>query len=99
MLRAYAPGDRLLVDRLSYRVQEPRVGDAVVVRQPGSAGRIDLKRIAAAPGSTVIVRGEPFVLGYHEWYVLGDNLDESIDSRHLGPVKRADILGRVWRPY
>jgi signal peptidase I len=99
MLRAYAPGDRLLIERLTYRLHEPRVGDAVVVRQPGSEGRLDLKRIAAAPGSTVTVRGEPVVLGYHDWYVLGDNLDESTDSRQLGPIKRGDIVGRVWRRY
>jgi signal peptidase I len=99
MLRAYAPGDLLLVERLTYRLHEPRVGDAVVLRQPGSGGRLDLKRIAAAPGSTVTVRGEPVVLGYHDWYVLGDNLDESTDSRHLGPIKRGDIVGRVWRRY
>jgi signal peptidase I len=99
MLRAYAPGDRFLVERFTYRLHEPRVGDAVVVRQPGSEGRLDLKRIAAAPGSTVTVRGEPVVLGYHDWYVLGDNLDESTDSRQLGPIKRGDIVGRVWRRY
>jgi signal peptidase I len=99
MLRAYAPGDRLLVERLTYRLREPRVGDAVVLRQPGTDGRLDLKRIAAAPGSAVTVRGEPIVLGYHDWYVLGDNLAESADSRTLGPVKRADIVGRVWRSY
>src|SRR5207244_4294775 len=67
MLRAYAPGDRLLVERLTYRLREPRVGDAVVVRQAGSDGRLDLKRLAAAPGSTVTVREENVVLGYHEW--------------------------------
>jgi signal peptidase I len=99
MLRAYAPGDRLLVERLTYRLHEPRVGDAVVVRQPGSDGRLDLKRIAAAPGSRVAVRGEPVILGYHDWFVLGDNLDESTDSRHIGPIKRGDIVGRVWRRY
>ena len=99
MLRAYAPGDRLLVERLTYRLREPRVGDAVIVRQPGTDGRLDLKRIAAAPGGTVTVRGEPAVLGYHEWFVLGDNLAESTDSRTLGPVKRDDIVGRVWRRY
>ena len=99
MLRAYAPGDRLLVERLTYRLREPRVGDAVVVRQPGTEGRLDLKRIAAAPGSTVTVRGALVVLGYHDWYLLGDNLAESTDSRTLGPVKRTDIVGRVWRRY
>jgi signal peptidase I len=99
MLRAYAPGDRVIVERLTYRLRSPRIGDAVVVRQPGAEGRLDLKRIAAAPGSTVTVRGDRTVLGYHDWYVLGDNLDESTDSRHLGPARREDIVGRVWFKY
>jgi signal peptidase I len=99
MLRAYEPGDRLLVEGLSYRMRTPRVGEVVVVRQPGSNGRLDLKRIAAGPGSEVTVKGLPDFLGQDEWYILGDNLDESTDSRELGPVKTRDIVGRVWRRY
>jgi signal peptidase I len=99
MLRAYAPGDRLLVEGLSYRLRRPRVGEAVIVRQPGANGRLDLKRIAAGPGAEVTVKGQPDFLGTDEWYVLGDNLGESTDSRELGPVKTRDIVGRVWRRY
>ena len=99
MLRAYAPGDRLLAERLTYRLREPRVGDAVIVRRPGGGKAMDVKRIAAAPGSRVPVRGDPVVLGHDEWYVLGDNLSESTDSRTLGPVRREDIVARVWRRY
>jgi signal peptidase I len=99
MLRAYAPGDRLLVEGLSYRLRKPRIGEAVVVRQPGTNGRLDLKRIAAGPGAEVIVNGQPDFLGTDEWYVLGDNLGESTDSRELGPVRTKDIVGRVWRRY
>ena len=99
MLRAFEPGDRLVAESVSHRLRRPRVGEVVVVRQPGSNGRDDLKRIAAAPGATVAVRGEPKVLGPDEWFVLGDNLDASTDSRTLGPVRRGDILGRVWFRY
>jgi signal peptidase I len=99
MLRAYAPGDRLLVESLTFRLRPPRIGEVVVVQQPGSNGRLDLKRIAAGPGAEVTVRGETDFLGHDEWYVLGDNLDESTDSRQLGPVKTRDIVGRVWRKY
>ncbi len=99
MLRAYEPGDRLLVEAVSYRLRPPRVGEAVVVRRPDADGRLDLKRIAAGPGAEVTVTGQPDFLGRDEWYVLGDNLDESSDSRHLGPVKTEDIVGRVWRKY
>lgn len=35
-------------------------------------------------------------LGQDEFYVMGDNRDQSLDSRMLGPQKRADIIGRVW---
>ena len=99
MLQAYAPGDRLVVEGLTYRLRAPRIGEVVVVRQMGTQGRLDLKRIAAKPGAEVTVRGATDFLGHDEWYVLGDNLDESTDSRELGPVKTGDIVGRVWFRY
>jgi signal peptidase I len=105
MLRAYAPGSRLVVEGVSYRFRAPRIGDVVVVRwenapvRPGGAPGVDLKRIAAGPGAEVTVRGEADFLGNDEWYVLGDNLDESTDSRELGPVKTRQITGRVWFRY
>jgi signal peptidase I len=99
MLQTYAPGDRLLVERLSYRLRAPRVGEAVILRQPRTGGRLDLKRIAAGPGAPVTVGGIGQVLGDDEWYVLGDNLSESTDSRALGPVRRRDVVGRMWLRY
>lgn len=40
----------------------------------------------------------PLILGADEYFVLGDNRNNSEDSRsaNIGPVKRKDILGRVW---
>lgn len=99
MLQAFSPGERLLVEGVSYKLRTPRVGEAVVVKQPGSDGRLDLKRIAAGPGAEVTVADAPDFLGQDEWYVLGDNLDESTDSRQLGPIRTHDIVGRVWRKY
>ena len=99
MLQAYKPGDRLLVESLTYRRRRPRVGEVVVVTQPAAMGRQDLKRIAAGPGAEVTVGGVPDFLGQDEWYVIGDNLSESTDSRQLGPVKTKDIVGRVWFKY
>jgi signal peptidase I len=99
MLRAFKPGDRVLVEGVTYRTRAPRVGEVVVVAHPHTMGRLDLKRIAAGPGSEVTVGGAPDFLGEDEWYVVGDNLLESTDSRQLGPVRTRDIVGRVWRKY
>jgi len=40
------------------------------------------------------------ILGENEFYLLGDNLDDSRDSRIFGTVGRDQILGRLidWRP-
>ncbi|HBP00124.1 MAG: hypothetical protein UU48_C0001G0113 [Candidatus Uhrbacteria bacterium GW2011_GWF2_41_16] len=37
-----------------------------------------------------------YVLGSDEYIVLGDNRDASLDSRAFGPVKRDELVGRVW---
>ncbi len=99
MLQAYKPGDRLVVESVTYRRRAPRVGEVVVVVQPSTMGRLDLKRIAAGPGAEVTVGGATDFLGQDEWYVVGDNLSESTDSRQLGPVETKDIIGRVWFRY
>ncbi len=35
-------------------------------------------------------------LGPHEYYVLGDNRQNSHDSRRFGPVDRSLVVGRAW---
>ena len=36
-----------------------------------------------------------FTLGQDEYFVMGDNRMHSTDSRHYGPVKRAQVEGRI----
>ena len=36
------------------------------------------------------------VLAQDEYWLMGDNRDESLDSRSFGQVKRTHLIGRVW---
>jgi signal peptidase I len=84
---------------------EPALGSVVVVRRPD--GSEHLKRIVALPGGTVrMTSGGSLSLGQGFYGITGDNLDESTDSRHYGPVPREDIVAiarvcywppRAWR--
>lgn len=40
---------------------------------------------------------EPVKLGADEYFVMGDNRDNSNDSRRIGPLKRRAIIGHVRR--
>jgi signal peptidase I len=41
----------------------------------------------------------PTVLSDDEYFVLGDNRNNSSDSRSWGPIKRNDIIGKAWFIY
>ena len=40
-----------------------------------------------------------WMLAEGEYFVLGDNRNDSRDSKIFGPVNRSSIVGRVWRRY
>jgi signal peptidase I len=40
-----------------------------------------------------------WTLGRNEYFLLSENLPIGTDSRHVGPVRRADLLGRAWLVY
>jgi signal peptidase I len=54
---------------------------------------LDLGRpvIGSSPGT--------WPLGPDEYFLLSENLAVGTDSRHTGPVRRADLLGRAWLVY
>lgn len=80
------PGDRLLV---RYGAA-PSIGDVVVARF--ADGTLAVKRIAYAAET---------VSGSLGWFLLSDNPDEGVDSRHRGALPPEAVLGviraRVWK--
>jgi len=124
MVPTLQKGDRVLVNKLSYKLHDVHRGDVVVFGRPPNEpdnGIKDLiKRVIGLPGETIEVRdckvlinGQPLSesyvkswtrtctyaphqIGSDEVFVMGDNRDDSQDSRYFGPIKESLIVGRAF---
>ena len=120
-----AIGDRVLVNKLSYRLHDIHRGDIVVFeRPPGPASDVEIKdlikRVIALPGETVEAReghllvngkrlNEPYLPADQATadfsprrvpggrvFVMGDNRENSKDSRYFGPISDGLVIGRAF---
>ncbi|MBQ8189109.1 MAG: signal peptidase I [Lachnospiraceae bacterium] len=118
-------GDNLIVDKITYRMGEPKRFDIVVFPYQYTKGTYYIKRIIGLPGETVQIdeagriyingevlsehygketitdpglAGKGVILADDEYFVLGDNRNDSADSRFVsvGSIKREQIVGRAW---
>ena len=118
-------GDNLIVDKLSYRFNEPQRYDIIVFPFRYAEKTFYIKRIIGLPGETVYIdeQGqifidgevlkesygkevikdpgrayEPITLGEDEYFVLGDNRNNSSDSRDpvVGNIHRDEFIGKAW---
>ncbi len=90
------PGELVIVkERVRHRAALRR-GDVVVVRPSRLGGKACVKRIVGLPRHTVRAGARTWRLGADEYILLGDNQEDSLDSRAFGPVKTEELVGRVW---
>jgi len=123
MLPTFQHGERLLVDKISYRFVEPSRGEIIVFKNPSNEKEQFIKRVIGLPGDKVaIIQGVVYVndqpvqeeytlaparIGFapqivpeNTYFVLGDNRNNSEDSRfsRVGFLPRNLIVGRaIWR--
>ncbi len=118
-------GEKVLVNRLVYKVFSPKQNDLIVFLPNGNEkSHYYIKRVIAVSGDKVQVKdgmiyinGEPFeekvevsavenallaeeelTVGEDEYFVLGDNRNNSEDSRYasIGNVRKEYIVGKAW---
>ena len=86
-------GDHIVVT--PYR-GAPARGDVIVFRAPQSGDELMVKRIAGTPGDAVDAgAGRTVIVPAGCVFVIGDNRQDSFDSRNWGPLPRDLIVGRA----
>jgi signal peptidase I len=86
-------GDRIIVTPYH---GAPARGDVIVFHAPSSSDDLMVKRIAGTPGDAIDAgAGRIVVVPAGCYFVVGDNRQDSFDSRNWGPLPRDFIVGRA----
>ncbi|MEA5617736.1 signal peptidase I [Cronbergia sp. UHCC 0137] len=118
-------GDRLVVEKVSYRFHPPKTGDVVVFQSPPELqsrgydkNQAFIKRVIGLPGQIVNItqgkvylNGQPITEDYiaeppnqpfppvkvpeNQLFVMGDNRNDSNDSRYWGFLPQENLIGRA----
>jgi len=70
MYPTFDTGEYLLTNKLKYRFSDPKAGDIIVFKAPGSTNQDYIKRIVGVPGDTIKVKAG-------DLYINGMELDET----------------------
>ena len=75
-------GDYIISNNLLYLVVDPSIGDIVIVKHPIKNKKI-IKRVYSKKDK--------------KYFIIGDNIENSDDSRRFGEVDKSSIIGKmIW---
>jgi signal peptidase I len=75
MVPTFQDGEYLIVDEISYRLDEPKRGDVIVFRYPNNPSRFFIKRVIGLPNETVSIHTDTIMI-FNEDHADGFVLDE-----------------------
>ena len=81
MLPLLQPGDEILFAPHAYKKSKPQLEDVIVASHPLQNNLTIVKRVINIEGD--------------RYFIVGDNLQSSTDSRQWGKIGLANIIGRV----
>ena len=103
-------GESVWVNKFTYRFNDPERFDVVVFPYKYAEDTFFIKRVIGLPGETVqiledgsilingeVLEEEPILLGENEYFVMGDNRNDSMDSRYpnVGPITKDEMIGKA----
>jgi len=104
-------GEYLIIDQVSYHLEEPARGDVIVFRYPQDPSKFFIKRIIALPGDTIEIKGNIVTLTTKDGETLtldepyiksmapNTTLTETLGEREyfvMGDNRDASSDSRVW---
>lgn len=124
MQPALENNDRVLINKLVYKLSAPKRNDVVAYNLSSGHSNFAIKRIIGLPGERIQIKDgkvyindevleesievedmktgglaeEEITLEDNEYFVLGDNRNNSEDSRfsQIGTIVKQQFIGKVW---
>lgn len=111
MQPTYESSDYIIVDKVSYQMNEPQRGDVVVFDAPTNDGRFFIKRVIGLPGERVLVNAEQVTIfndAHPEGFLLNEPYiffqsdrvaDKTLASDEyfvMGDNRKVSLDSRMW---